>query len=113
MKWFLKCLKQYAETKGRASRQEYWMFVLFSIIFLVVVVLIDMVIDPNLGESEAGTLTIIYEIALFIPSFCVGVRRMHDVGKSGEFIFIPIYNLILALKPGEEGKNKYGPNPNK
>jgi uncharacterized membrane protein YhaH (DUF805 family) len=36
---------------------------------------------------------------------------MHDVGKSGWFLLIPIYNLILACTNGETGANQYGPDP--
>ena len=50
-------------------------------------------------------------LAFLIPSIAVGVRRMHDVGKSGWFLLIPIYNLILACTPGESGTNEYGPDP--
>jgi len=41
----------------------------------------------------------------------VGVRRMHDVGKSGWFVLIPIYNFILAVTEGEKGDNQYGDDP--
>ena len=47
----------------------------------------------------------------FIPSLSAGVRRMHDVGKSGWYLLIPIYSLILAFTAGETGTNKYGPDP--
>jgi uncharacterized membrane protein YhaH (DUF805 family) len=47
-----------------------------------------------------------------IPSIALAMRRMHDVGKSGVYVFIPIYDLILAATPGEIGKNQYGSNPN-
>jgi uncharacterized membrane protein YhaH (DUF805 family) len=47
-------------------------------------------------------------LALFIPSIAVGCRRMHDVGRSGWFQLVPIYNLILALTPSNPGTNKYG-----
>ena len=53
----------------------------------------------------------IYSFAVIIPSIAVGVRRMHDVGKSGWFVLIPIYNLILAVTEGDKGDNKYGPDP--
>ena len=46
-----------------------------------------------------------------LPSIAVGVRRMHDVDKSGWFILIPIYNLILAVTPGVVGPNEYGHDP--
>jgi len=39
------------------------------------------------------------------------VRRMHDVGKSGWFVLVPIYNIILVLSEGDQGENTYGPDP--
>ncbi len=60
---------------------------------------------------EFTMLGTIYSLAVFIPSIAVAVRRMHDVGKSGWFILIPIYNLILACTNGESGENKYGTDP--
>jgi uncharacterized membrane protein YhaH (DUF805 family) len=53
----------------------------------------------------------IYSIAVLIPGIAVAIRRMHDVGKSGWFILIPIYNLILAVTEGQRGPNEYGEDP--
>jgi uncharacterized membrane protein YhaH (DUF805 family) len=64
--------------------------------------------DAATGTGYLGT---IYSLGVLIPSIAVGVRRMHDVGKSGWFLLIPIYNLILAVREGESGPNKYGPDP--
>jgi uncharacterized membrane protein YhaH (DUF805 family) len=36
---------------------------------------------------------------------------MHDVGKSGWFVLIPIYNFILAITEGNKGENEFGPDP--
>lgn len=49
--------------------------------------------------------------AMLAPSIAVAVRRMHDVGKSGWFVLIPIYNLVLAVTEGDKGTNEYGPDP--
>jgi uncharacterized membrane protein YhaH (DUF805 family) len=43
-----------------------------------------------------------YSLAVLVPSIAAGVRRMHDVNKSGWYILIPIYNLILAFTAGTE-----------
>ena len=107
MNWYLKCLKQYADFSGRARRKEYWIFALFN--FIIVLVL--GFIESATGIKTPGNPSIlapIYQLAILIPSIAVGVRRMHDVGKSGWFILIPIYNLILALTEGQKGENKYG-----
>jgi uncharacterized membrane protein YhaH (DUF805 family) len=53
----------------------------------------------------------LFVFILLLPSIGVSVRRMHDVGKSGWFILIPIYNLILACTEGTRGPNEYGDDP--
>jgi uncharacterized membrane protein YhaH (DUF805 family) len=104
MNWYLKVLQNYATFSGRARRKEYWMFVLFNMIVSIVIGIIGGLIRfPLLGN--------LYSLAVLLPSIAVGVRRMHDCGKSGWFILIPIYNLILACTDGDQGENEYGPDP--
>lgn len=104
MNWYLNVLKNYATFSGRARRKEYWMFFLFNLIISTILNLVAVSIDfPLLGT--------IYSLAVLVPSIAVGVRRMHDVGKNGWFILIPLYNLILACTDGDRGENEYGPDP--
>jgi uncharacterized membrane protein YhaH (DUF805 family) len=105
MKFYLKVLQNYATFKGRASRSEYWYFVLFNIIFSIVLGFVSGLVDVSI-------LYTIYSLALLIPSIAVAVRRMHDVGKSGWYILITIYDLILACTEGVKGENEYGTEPN-
>ena len=105
MKFYLKVLQNYATFKGRASRSEHWYFVLFNIIFSIVLSYVS-------GVVNLPILYTIYSLALLIPIIAVAVRRMHDVGKSGWFILIPIYGLILACTQGVKGENEYGTEPN-
>ena len=104
--WYTTVLKKYAVFEGRARRSEYWYFFLAN--FLISILLAF--VDGALGLLDFGISTI-YSLAVLVPSLAVAVRRMHDVGKSGWFILIPIYNFILAVTEGEQGTNKYGPNP--
>ena len=105
MKWYLKVVKDnYANFKGRASREEYWMFVLFNFIFLIALSFIE----GLLFGLYSSILSNIYYLAVLVPTIAVAVRRMHDTGKSGWFLLIPIYNLILAVTSGESGENQYG-----
>ena len=104
MKWYLKVLKNYAVFDGRARRKEYWMFFLFNSIISFV---FSFICAYN-GAPEAAN---IYTLFILIPSLAVGVRRMHDVGKSGWFIIVPIYNFILSVSKGNIGSNKYGSDP--
>ena len=111
MNWYLEVLKKYAVFTGRARRSEYWYFVLFNFIASIILGAIDGVIGTFDAATGRGLLSSIYSLAVLIPSLAVAVRRMHDVGKSGWFILIPIYNLILAATEGEAGENKYGQDP--
>jgi uncharacterized membrane protein YhaH (DUF805 family) len=65
-------------------------------------------VDGLMGTS---VLSNIYTLAVLIPGIAVGVRRMHDVGKSGWYCLIPIYNLVLACTEGTAGSNEYGSDP--
>jgi uncharacterized membrane protein YhaH (DUF805 family) len=53
----------------------------------------------------------IYSVLVLLPSIAVGVRRMHDVNKSGWYLLIPFYNLYLAVTAGTVGPNEYGEDP--
>jgi uncharacterized membrane protein YhaH (DUF805 family) len=105
MKWYFKVLSNYANFNGRASRSEYWYFILFTVIISFVLALIDGALGIRFGLYN------VYSLAVLVPSIAVSVRRMHDVDKSGWFSLIPIYNLILACTAGTPGANHYGPDP--
>ena len=120
MNYYLNVLRNYASFSGRARRKEYWMFVLFNNIFFIAIVILELVIlELDLGFSTIipmgvggqGVLNATYSILMIIPSIAVGVRRMHDVGKSGWFLLVPIYNIILTFQEGERNENEYGPDP--
>ena len=122
MKWFIKCFKQYIDFSGRARRKEYWMFVLFNLIFASVATALDnitgLTFSFNGVESSSGWISLIYSLVLFLPGLGVCVRRLHDIGKSGWFIFIAlipivgaIWLIVLYCKEGDHGNNEYGPDP--
>ena len=118
MNWYLKCLKQYADFSGRARRQEYWMFVLFNMIFAIVAIIIDNVVGTESPELGYGVFNGLYTLAVFIPGVAVAVRRLHDVGKSGWMFFIGLIPLVgtiwlsvLMVKDSQQGTNKWGENP--
>ena len=112
MKWYVKVLKQYAVFSGRASRQEYWMFFLFNFIFALVLGLISGLLS-SATKTDQSVLSTIYQLAVFLPSLAVGVRRMHDTEHSGWWLLVPIVNLVFAVTKGRAGENKFGPAPNR
>jgi uncharacterized membrane protein YhaH (DUF805 family) len=110
MQNYINVLKKYAVFSGRSSRREYWMFFLVNLLISIVIGIIQGSLG-SYGKGNINLLSTLYSLAIFIPNIALGVRRMHDVGKSGWFLLIPIYNFILTLTSGTVGDNKYGPDP--
>jgi len=118
MKWYLAVLKKYSIANGRARRKEYWMFYLFNTIFLGVAIFLDNLLRINFSDTAWGPISGLYALAVFVPNINVGIRRLHDVGRSGWDLLIglipiigPILLLIYFCKDSAPGVNKYGPNP--
>jgi len=112
MDWYLKVLKQYADFNGRARRTEFWMFVLFNFIITMILTFIDSLIGTDFILSG------LYGLFILIPGLAVAVRRLHDIGKSGWWIFIQlipligsIWLIVLWAQDSEPVTNEYGPNP--
>ena len=111
MNWYLKVLRQYADFNGRANRTEFWMFVLFNIIFSIVANILDYMFGTTFIFSG------IYSLFVLIPSIAVSVRRLHDTGKSGWMLLVSlipiigaIWLIVLFVIEGTAGENQYGPN---
>jgi len=117
MEWYLKVINSYFEFNGRSRRMEYWMFVLINSIISVFCILLDSMLG-TVWSIGYGPIYIGYGLAVFVPGLAVAIRRLHDIGKSGWYylLFIipiigPIWLIILFVTEGEQGDNKYGPNP--
>ena len=108
------CFNKYATFSGRASRSEYWFFILFGVLGGIVTLIIDVMILDYSIESEYTPINLIFSLILIIPSIAVACRRLHDVNKSGwwQLIWLTIIGGILLLiwyfKEGEKRKNRFG-----
>src|SRR6187402_265489 len=91
IEWYKKVVfGNYANFNGRARRSEYWYFVLMNMIISTVTMLIDKVLDVKFGVN------LLYNIAVFIPTLSVSVRRLHDIGKSGWVLLISYIVVIIC-----------------
>ena len=81
---------RFADFSGVSTRSQYWYFILGTTIASV----IAQIAFGDLGGNLVSLITL-------IPTIAVAVRRMHDVDKSGWFILVPIYNLVLVLSPSK------------
>jgi len=120
MEWYLCVLKKYDEFNGRACKKEFYMFIIYNLIFVTLAIAIDNLTGTTAAGLPYGLFNYLYILVVIIPVLAVVIRRLHDVGKSGWFlliILIPIIGiiwlLILLCGEGIKGENKYGLNPNK
>ena len=118
MNYYLNALKKYAVFSGRAQRAEFWYFHLFTILIGIVLRIISWLVKDPIIFSGYHSLGLIYTLATIIPMISVEIRRFHDIGKSGWWIFIsliplvgPIWAIVLMMFDSQPGANKYGPNP--
>lgn len=136
MKWYIHCIKNYANFKGRARRKEFWMFILFNIIFGIAISILDRILGTvyTIDYSEMyrniegfnnmnftysfGYLYLLYNLIIILPALAVAIRRLHDVGKSGWWYFISfipfigfIWFIVLMCTAGNTYENEYGPDP--
>ena len=107
------CFNKFAVFSGRASRSEFWFFVLFGCLGGIITVIIDVMI-LGYPYEENGPINLIFSVALIIPSISVAARRLHDINKSGwwQLLWITIIGGILLIiwhaTEGENKKNKFG-----
>jgi uncharacterized membrane protein YhaH (DUF805 family) len=118
MNWYLKVLRQYTDFNGRARRTEYWMFVLFNLIFAFIAIFIDNILNISIEGVGYGPIYSLYSLIVIIPGLAVTIRRLHDVGKSGWMLliaFIPVIGVIwlfvLLCTESQININKWGENP--
>lgn len=117
---FVHCIKNYAVFRGRATRSEYWLFVVASMILSFCAVVAGLVFDIAF-ETDGFFVNIWYsllQLFLFLPSISVMVRRFHDTGHSGWWFWlclIPIVGWIIVLvsllSDSNPNANGYGDNP--
>jgi uncharacterized membrane protein YhaH (DUF805 family) len=119
MDWFVTVLKRYALFSGRASRPEYWYFMLISLIPGVLLAFIDGILGTISSRTGIGLLSGLYALALFAPGLAVTVRRLHDCDRRGWWCLFgltplvgPLMLLVLMALRGTAGPNRFGSGPN-
>ena len=115
---FISVLTNWKNFRGRASRSEFWYFVLASFLLGVIVGLFEIATGiDDLGGSKRGILSIFIELFLAVPTISVTSRRMQDRGYSGwwQLSYLTIIGIFVVLVwcmlPAKEDENKWGRNP--
>jgi len=104
----------YVGFSGRASRSEYWYWVLFAILAGLTTGILDAAIFPDLTVSP---LNLIAGLILLLPGIAVSVRRLHDTDRTGWWLLLylsiigGIVLIIFFCLRGTSGPNRFGPDP--
>lgn len=114
--YFLEAYRKYATFGGRASRKEFWFFMLFYSIIILALAIVDSIL---FGVDDDGALLPgLFGLASILPFVAITCRRLHDINKSGWWQLIqivPIIGFIVLVvwlaKAGDAGDNQYGPKP--
>ena len=123
--WVVRPWRQTFDFSGRATRREYWMFIvqLYLVLVLAIVGLGALAGTAGARTDESGMAglglgVILLFLIAFIPYLSASIRRLHDHDKSGWLYLLAmvplvgwIFYLIMMLTPGTPGENSYGPDP--
>ena len=130
MQWTLLALRRYFDFRGRSRRREYWMFMLFVLVAILLAG-IAMIVTKGSFRTQADlarTFTSWAGLAmapLIVPLIAVTVRRLHDLGLSGWWLvalpigaaipaidaLIPLAHIVVMALPGRKAGNRFGENP--
>ncbi|HHL21687.1 MAG TPA: DUF805 domain-containing protein [Aliiroseovarius sp.] len=120
------CFNKYATFSGRAPRSEYWWFILFTWVAMMLLSFVDSVmfgtvtVGPGtfMAYSDTAYFSGTFALATVVPTLAVAVRRLHDTDRSGWWILIGLIPLIGAIvlivffaTEGTRGDNRFGPDP--
>ena len=102
MKHISNSYKNFLKINGRTSRGEFWTTYLFNYFIIVVLTFVG-------GETLATTVPLLVFLILVAPIHIgIGIRRMHDVNKSGWFLIVPIVNFVYAFSASVDEENRWG-----
>ena len=104
------CLLKFLDFGGRASRSEYWFFVLFQMLAGLAAALVDVrYFGVDMSEDRTGPVGSAVGLVLFLPLMAVSWRRLHDIGRSGWWIggfwLVLVGALLLVFSSAASGQS--------
>lgn len=110
MYYFKSAILNTFQFSGRASRKQYWMYILMNWAVLFFFGLVAGIVHEYSVEVSEAILIIgvVYFLTSCITSFSIGWRRMHDLNRAGLWVFVPIISTIFLFLKGDPNANDYG-----
>lgn len=107
-------IRQYAQFHGRMTRSQYFRWLGLLLVVYIVCAWVDLrFIAPLLGylpfeEVEEQYLTIAAGLLFAVPWLSSNVRRLHDVSRSGWWMLLAIFPLLIVMFSEDVGFSLYG-----
>ena len=139
MRWILEPFQRWADFSGRSRRLEFWLFWLAAMVVQMIASYFDAANGQAVVAGGMGIITLIVTLIFLVPAATVGIRRLHDIGRTGwwmllfavpyaawlasievgtqgviaavAFLVGSVVLVILLVQPGTAADNRYGPNP--
>lgn len=93
--------------KGRIGRVQLILsYVMGFVAWFASFLLFD--IEHSDGNGGVILLFLACTVAFFWFLYAQCAKRCHDLGKSGAWMFVPFWNILLFFAEGEKGENQYG-----
>lgn len=91
------CLSKFATFSGRASRSEYWWFLLAVVLASVILSIVDSMLFGT-TENSGQPLTGIFQLIMFVPLLAAAWRRLQDSGRPGWYALLPmLFSLVFLV----------------
>lgn len=108
---FTSVVKNSLEFSRRSGRSEYWWFIAVNVAIALCLQIVDFVIG-------IPVFSIVFMLAMLLPTVAVSIRRLHDSARSGWWMligFVPVLGAFavfaLMVIPGTESENRFGKQP--
>jgi len=109
----------YINFSGRASRSEYWFWILFTVLVAIATEILDAAIFVyHEGLSPLNSpLNALSTLVLLLPTLAAAARRLHDTERSGWWLAFGLTGIGILLllywqyQEGAPGANRFGPEP--
>ncbi len=116
MNAYLDAMRHYATFTGRTSRAGFWLYTLFYFIIVAIACVLDSLAFGT-QMAEGGPISAIASLVHFIPSLAIGIRRLHDIDRTGWWVLLAFTGIgiivlfIFNVLAGTVGPNRFGPDP--
>jgi uncharacterized membrane protein YhaH (DUF805 family) len=118
VQYYVACWQKCLDFRGRSRRAEFWYFVLGNAIASTLLHAVDRALGLYNDSNKSSILQDLYILAIALPLVSAGIRRLHDIGKSGWWLainFVPclgwIAYIVFTAQEGEARPNTWGENP--